>query len=78
MVMSLAALQGVEDRNLLAGSLLVLLGQDFNHAQVRGAAQTVTSVLRLAVHSNGCATAPCCHNLARRSSCCAAAGRWLR
>jgi hypothetical protein len=35
MVMSLASLQGVEDRNLLAGSLLVLLERDYNQAQVQ-------------------------------------------
>lgn len=35
MVLALGSLEGVEDRNLLAGSLLVLLGRDFDQAQVR-------------------------------------------
>lgn len=35
MVLSLSGLQEVEDRNLLAGSLMVLLEQDYNQAQVR-------------------------------------------
>lgn len=35
MVMSLSSLQGVDDRNLLAGSLLVLMEGDYNQAQVR-------------------------------------------
>jgi hypothetical protein len=39
MVLSLAPLQGVEDRNLLAGSLLVLLERDYNQAQVRRMSQ---------------------------------------
>jgi hypothetical protein len=39
MVLSLASLQGVEDRNLLAGSLLVLLERDYNQAQVCGQAK---------------------------------------
>lgn len=34
MVMSLSGLEGVEDRNLLAGSLMVLLEKDYNQAQV--------------------------------------------
>jgi hypothetical protein len=34
MVLSLADLEGVEDRNLLAGSLMVLLEQDIHQAQV--------------------------------------------
>lgn len=34
MVLSLSDLQGVEDRNLLAGSIMVLLEQDYNQAQV--------------------------------------------
>lgn len=36
MVMSLSGLEEVEDRNLLAGSLMVLLEQDINQAQVCG------------------------------------------
>jgi hypothetical protein len=35
MVLSLSSLEEVEDRNLLAGSLMVLLEQDINQAQVR-------------------------------------------
>jgi hypothetical protein len=38
MVLSLSSLVEVEDRNLLAGSLMVLLEQDINRAQVCGAA----------------------------------------
>lgn len=34
MVLSLSGLEEVEDRNLLAGSLMVLLEQDINQAQV--------------------------------------------
>lgn len=34
MVMSLSGLTEVEDRHLLAGSLMVLLEQDVNQAQV--------------------------------------------
>lgn len=32
--MSLTSLQGIEDRNLLAGSLLLLMEKDYNQAQV--------------------------------------------
>lgn len=34
MVLSLLSLQDVEDRNLLAGSLLLLMERDYNQAQV--------------------------------------------
>lgn len=39
MVLSLSSLVEVEDRNLLAGSLMVLLEQDINRAQVCSPAQ---------------------------------------
>jgi hypothetical protein len=38
MVLSLADLEEMEDRNLLAGSLMVLLEQDIHQAQVTVAA----------------------------------------
>lgn len=44
MVLSLSSLVDVEDRNLLAGSLMVLLEQDINRAQVCRLGQHAGSV----------------------------------
>lgn len=53
MVMSLCGLEEVEDRNLLAGSLMVLLEQDYNQAQVGHSNNSVESATQ-AMHNRGC------------------------
>lgn len=47
MVLSLSSLEEVDDRNLLAGSLMVLLEQDINQAQVRKLPMFITYCYRM-------------------------------
>jgi hypothetical protein len=51
MVLSLAPLEDIQDRNLLVGSLMVVLERDYDHAQVH-----MLGTLHMRTTTNGCGT----------------------